>query len=127
MPREITLFHELGHVRQYFEEGAKIWNEMLNNVANIEKKNLEDHENPICKEYGIPVRKHYKHQKACFKDIAKKYSIAKKIQKACRISTSRSMRLVDDYRLRKCRTVGDHEIAEENFPDLTSQMKSELR
>jgi hypothetical protein len=64
MPSWLVLYHELGHVKQYYSAPAgtryATWGNRLNNILNdIEAQNLRLHEKWLCRESGIPVRKHY--------------------------------------------------------------------
>ena len=75
MPAWVVLFHELGHVKQYFEAGGmRGWLERLKDTNLIEADNLADHEQPICRDIRIQIRAHYKHSALGFVDIVKKYS-----------------------------------------------------
>lgn len=74
MPPWVVLFHELGHMKQYFEGGsASAWEARLPDSAGIEEDNLERHERPICREIGLPVRAHYKHNVFGFADVKQRY------------------------------------------------------
>ncbi|MEN8177257.1 MAG: hypothetical protein ABFS39_01380 [Pseudomonadota bacterium] len=81
MPSWIVLFHELGHVTQYFKGNAPLdsaWATRLANTQDIEAENLTKHENPICVETGLPIRAHYKHSTYGFLDLRQRYSVGKK-------------------------------------------------
>jgi len=75
MPAWLVFYHELGHVKQYYEGGVTknaadiIWTGKLKNTAAIEADNLARHEIPICKEINIPPRAHYKHMENGFQGI----------------------------------------------------------
>jgi hypothetical protein len=64
---EITLLHELGHFRQYIEDATRFASrgptgEIVEGkmaVKDIEADNLRRHENPVCKELGLPQRLQY--------------------------------------------------------------------
>lgn len=75
MPSWIVLFHELGHVKQYYESGGEAdWKKKLGNVAAIEADNLKRHEYPICRNVNLPTRGHYKHNIHGFSTLLQKYS-----------------------------------------------------
>jgi hypothetical protein len=75
MPAWVVLFHELGHVKQYFEAGGLSgWQGRLHDTNAIEADNLADHEHPICRDLRLPVRAHYKHSALGFADVVQKYS-----------------------------------------------------
>lgn len=64
----IVLAHELGHAKQYYTppdldaDGlAQACSARLANTDAIEAENLAQHENPICRQHGIPIRANYKH------------------------------------------------------------------
>lgn len=78
MPPEITLFHEIGHVKQYYEcqlptgsqPGALVvadWNHFLTYTTELDADNLERHEIPIAVEYHIPPREYYLSSRAHMK------------------------------------------------------------
>ncbi len=70
----IVLYHELGHVKQYYEAGGELgWNAKLTNVAAIEADNLLRHENPICKQVTIAIRENYKHMPKGMEAVNQKY------------------------------------------------------
>ncbi len=80
MPAWIVLFHELGHVKQYFDGGGLTeWAERLKDTNAIEAENLSKHENPMCVETGRPIRAHYKHSTHGFHDLVQRYSRGKKV------------------------------------------------
>lgn len=54
MPPEITLFHELGHVKQYFESYRYQWINFTDDLIRLEADNLARHEHPISK--TLPFR-----------------------------------------------------------------------
>lgn len=65
-PPEITLIHELGHAKQYIETPGWFGSRGPNGdvagskeVKEIEADNLKRHENPVCKEWGLPQRVNY--------------------------------------------------------------------
>lgn len=79
MPAWVVLYHELGHVKQYYEGGsADAWTVRLNNTSAIEAENLDKHENPICRDIGRPIRAHYKHSTHGFHDLIQRYSLGRK-------------------------------------------------
>ncbi len=70
----IVLYHELGHVKQYWEGGAANeaetkWVEKLKDTDAIEADNLKRHENPVCTDIHIAIRLHYKHMALGMGDI----------------------------------------------------------
>lgn len=70
LPPEITLLHELGHVKQFYEGGGLVpWKGRLQNVDQIEADNLKDHENPLTDEYGLPSRIFYKSSRENFREL----------------------------------------------------------
>jgi len=74
MPAWIVLYHELGHVRQYFDcGGADGWRRRLSDTSAIEAENLTKHENPICVETSRAIRAHYKHSIYGFKGLKRRY------------------------------------------------------
>jgi len=75
MPSWLVLFHELGHVVQYYESGGEAgWGQRLTNVDAIEAENLKLHENPICRHVQLPIRAHYKHMSFGFAGLIQTYS-----------------------------------------------------
>jgi len=75
MPSWLVLFHELGHVKQYYESGGEAgWNKKLGDVAAIEADNLKRHENPICRDLKLPIRAHYKHMSFGFTNLLQMYA-----------------------------------------------------
>lgn len=79
MPAWIVLYHELGHVKQYFDcGGADGWRRRLSDTSSIEAENLAKHENPICVETSRAIRAHYKHSIYGFNDLKQRYSFGKK-------------------------------------------------
>ncbi len=79
MPAWIVLYHELGHVKQYFDcGGADGWERRLSDTSSIEAENLTKHENPICVETNRAIRAHYKHSIYGFNDLIQQYSFGKK-------------------------------------------------
>jgi hypothetical protein len=75
MPAWVVLFHELGHVKQYFEAGGlNGWLGRLQDTNAIEADNLADHEQPICRDLKLPLRAHYKHSALGFADVVQKYA-----------------------------------------------------
>jgi hypothetical protein len=65
-PPEISLIHEIGHMKQYIEDPDQFAKKVqgLNvdgnkGTAEIEADNLRRHENPICKELGLLQRVKY--------------------------------------------------------------------
>lgn len=102
MPAWIVLYHELGHVKQYFEGGnnaVNTWIEKLKDTASIEADNLDRHENPICKEAQLGIREHYKHMRIGFDAVLSAYTGAK--APAFRTSPSPMQRAIDDATLRQ--------------------------
>ena len=80
MPAWIVLFHELGHVKQYFEGGdLAAWKSRLGDTNGIEAENLAKHENPMCVETKKPVRAHYKHNVYGFDGLVQAYGTGQKI------------------------------------------------
>ncbi len=77
MPSWLVLYHELGHVIQYyvptewpskrfahsnltFEQMLDSnWGNRLNNIPEIEQDNLDWHERPLCREAKLPERVYY--------------------------------------------------------------------
>lgn len=64
IPALVCLYHELGHAKQYYEK--KIWYNSAITVRDsmgvpyqIEYDNLHQHEDPLLREMGIPIRKRY--------------------------------------------------------------------
>jgi len=92
MPAWLVLFHELGHVKQYFEAGDAQWKIRLGDTNKIEADNLDDHEWPMCRDIGIPVRKHYKHNIFGFESIRKTYSAPTKAG-AWKAASSKTLRV----------------------------------
>jgi len=97
MPPWVVLFHELGHVKQYFQPGENnaraagqldtLWRQRLLDTANIEAENLAKHENPICNEIGIGCRMHYKHMGNGMGMVNNAYAVANKAP-ALRVANS---------------------------------------
>ena len=95
----IVLFHELGHVKQYYEAGGEGgWVVRLANTDGIEADNLLRHENPICKETNIAIRLHYKHMANGMGDINAAFATDKK-KPALRVSNSPVERIKMDGEL----------------------------
>jgi len=104
MPSWVVLYHELGHVKQYFQPGENnqknaaqldtLWRSRLTDTDGIEAENLAEHENPICIETGLSVRKHYKHMGNGMYRIAEAY-VGNKAP-ALRVASDRNARVVDD-------------------------------
>jgi hypothetical protein len=60
MPPYIVLFHELGHIKQYYEGTAEQWTTKLAApLREIEKDNLNRHEGPLLTNANLPVRSEY--------------------------------------------------------------------
>lgn len=60
----IVLLHELGHAKQWLEDGSlheQRFHRGASGIAEIEAENLALHEGPVARELGLPVRKHYQH------------------------------------------------------------------
>lgn len=74
MPSWVVLYHELGHVKQYYEAGGEAaWKKKLAKVAAIEADNLKRHENPICVDVKLPIRAHYKHMSLGLEGVLQTY------------------------------------------------------
>ena len=100
MPPEITLFHELGHVKQYYAGGGELaWSGRLSNSASIEAENLSHHENPICRQWPQGVRTHYKHSDKVLQPITSSYLFSPWKKKALRICNGQNARNQDDLYL----------------------------
>ena len=100
MPAWIVLFHELGHVKQYFEGGSEgAWTVRLNDTNAIEAENLIKHENPICTETSRSIRAHYKHSIHGFSDLAQRYSVGQKVN-AWKCATSVTDRKILEEQLK---------------------------
>jgi hypothetical protein len=93
-----VLFHELGHVKQFYSGLPATWLLRLRDTAEIEAENLAQHENPMCLEADIAIRAHYKHMENGFVFIAGTYAFPAK-KPALRISSSRQQRIKDDLEL----------------------------
>ncbi len=70
-------------------------------TAGVEAENLTKHENPMCTDYVIALRNHYKHSKYGFQAIMHQYQKPDKKKKALRLTNSESARNVDDLILKK--------------------------
>jgi hypothetical protein len=79
LPAWVVLYHELGHAIQYFEavvsKNARQRAEALavKFGADFEADNLTRHENKICAESGLPVRKYYLSDMAAFEEYIGRY------------------------------------------------------
>jgi len=108
MPPWVVLYHELGHVKQYFQAGVNnkkntsqlddAWRTRLSNTDAIEAENLADHENPICVETGLSERRHYKHMGNGMYRVIEAY--AGKKAPALRVASDPRTRVTMDQQLR---------------------------
>ena len=105
MPPWLVLFHELGHVKQFYAPGFTdmalldaAWAARLLNTAAIEAENLASHENPLCRETAIAERMHYKHMSNGMSDVNSKYE-ALTLKPALRVATSPVERATQDNEL----------------------------
>lgn len=106
MPPWIVLYHELGHVKQYYEPHAlnpaadigAAWSARLLNTDQIEADNLRDHENPMCIGASLSPRAHYKHMANGFGFVTNQFNSPSKAP-ALRVSEDVPHRTIDDAAL----------------------------
>lgn len=112
MPSWLVLYHELGHVKQYYQPRAllpqadvvDLWNIRLTDTASIEAENLALHENPICRQIQIAERKHYKHMANGMGNVASAYAVNK--APALRVANNAADRVLKDAELLALATHG---------------------
>jgi hypothetical protein len=105
MPPWLVLYHELGHVKQYYQPAASVqnadvvglWNIRLTDAAAIEAENLALHENPICRQIHIAERRHYKHMANGMGNVASAYVMKK--APALRVADDAAVRILQDAAL----------------------------
>lgn len=105
MPAWLVLYHELGHVKQYYQPAALVqhadvvglWNIRLTDTAAIEAENLALHENPICRQISIAERRHYKHMANGMGNVASAYVMKK--APALRVADNAADRRLQDAAL----------------------------
>jgi hypothetical protein len=119
MSAEVVLFHELGHVKQYFESGGEAnWAGRISNADNtakVEADNLARHENLMSKECGLSIRAHYKHSVKGFEEVIKGYERGEGWKlKALRITDNMVAREKDD-KLLASKANDSGEIKEEDL------------
>ncbi len=98
MPPWVVLYHEIGHVKQYYSGTPQRWNQRLQDTDEIEADNLRLHENPLCLNANIAIRAHYKHMVNGFGIVASAYAVPNK-RPALRISPDSRRRIQDDQEL----------------------------
>ena len=112
MPAWLVLYHELGHVKQYYQPAALapqadvagLWNIRLTDTAAIEAENLALHENPICRQINIAERRHYKHMANGMGNVASAYVNNK--APALRVAANAADRVLQDAALLALATHG---------------------
>lgn len=112
MPAWLVLYHELGHVKQYYQPAALaqhadvagLWNIRLMDTAAIEAENLALHENPICRQISIAERRHYKHMANGMGNVASAYVMKK--APALRVADDAADRIAQDEALLALATHG---------------------
>jgi hypothetical protein len=94
MPANLVLFHELGHVKQYFTSDyarglmgkSSFVSKMTGRDSDIfayEADNLRRHEHPMCREMLLPLRAHYKDDLSGWFNHVPQFDLQRCIWKEC--------------------------------------------